>query len=68
MQWSAVQGASAYDLYVGVSESSLWRLGSVYGTAVTVTGFRSGSVYFWKVVSRGASEELSSPVGAFQTR
>lgn len=67
MQWSAVQGTTAYDLYIGTSASSLSRIGSVNTTSVTVRGFRSGTVYYWKVVARTPSGSLSSSVASFRT-
>ncbi len=66
MQWSAVSGASSYDIYVGTSPSP-GRIGTVYGTAVNVRGFQPGTTYYWKVVARTATGMLSSAVGSFTT-
>jgi hypothetical protein len=34
---------------------------------VTVTGFQSGVVYYWRVVGRTATSSVSSAVGSFKT-
>jgi len=66
MQWTAVTGAYAYDVYIGTT-SSPGRIGSIGGTSASVSGFRSGTLYYWKVVARTASGSVSSPVWSFQT-
>jgi hypothetical protein len=67
MQWSAVSGALAYDIYIGTTASRQSRIGSVNATSVSVTGFRAGTVYYWRIVARTAAGSFSSSVGSFQT-
>ncbi len=67
MQWTAVPGATAYDLYVGTTASPP-RIGTVGGTMVTVYGFQPGTLYYWKVVARTPTGSLSSAVASFQTK
>jgi hypothetical protein len=66
MQWSAVSGALTYDIYVGTTPTP-GRIGSVNATSVRVTGFRSNTVYYWKIVARTAAGSLSSAVASFRT-
>ena len=44
MKWSAVTGATTYDIYIGTTPTPA-RIGSINATAVTVSGFRSATVY-----------------------
>jgi hypothetical protein len=66
MQWTAVSGATTYDIYIGTT-SSPGFIGTINATAVRVTGFRSATVYYWKVVARTPSGSFSSAVGSFKT-
>lgn len=66
MQWTAVSGATAYDIYIGTTTSPA-RIGTVGGTAVYVSGFRSGTLYYWKVVARTGTGSASSAVASFTT-
>jgi fibronectin type 3 domain-containing protein len=66
MQWSAVTGATMYDLYVGMSASPAY-IGSVNATSVTVSGFKAQSTYYWKVIARTAGGQVSSAVASFKT-
>jgi hypothetical protein len=66
LSWTAVDGATSYDLYVGAS-SNPSRIGSVGGTSVNVSGFRSNTLYHWKVVARTRSGSVSSAVQSFRT-
>jgi hypothetical protein len=67
MQWTAVPGATVYDLYIGTNPSPS-RIGTVSSTSVTVSGFRSGVTYYWKVVARSSTASSSSDVWSFRTR
>lgn len=66
MQWTAVSGATGYDIYIGTNASPA-RIGTVSGTAVYVSGFRSGTLYYWKVVARTAAGSSSSTLASFTT-
>ena len=66
MQWTAVSGATAYDIYIGTTNSPA-RIGTVGATAVYVSGFRSGTLYYWKVVARTATGYASSALASFTT-
>ncbi len=66
MRWSAVSGASSYDIYIGTSPSPNF-IGTVYSTGVNVRGFQPGTTYYWKVVARTPAGSLSSAVASFTT-
>ena len=66
MQWTAVTGAQAYDIFIGTTPVPA-PIGTVRGTAVTVSGFQSGTLYYWKIVARTASGSVTSPVASFRT-
>ena len=66
LRWQGVTGATSYDVYVGTSASPN-LIGSTSGTAVRVSGFARGTVYYWKIVAKNASGSASSAVWSFQT-
>jgi len=67
-QWTGVQGATAYDFYLGTSASALSLLGSAQGASATVRGLQRTTTYYWKVVARMATASASSTVASFTTR
>lgn len=67
MAWTAVAGATAYDIYIGTSANP-GRIGSTTSTAVTVRGFASGVTYYWRISARTPNGNMTSPVWSFQTR
>lgn len=67
LSWKPVTGASYYDLYVGTTASPS-RIGSIVGSTVSVTGFRAGTKYYWKVVAHSASGISTSEVWSFTTK
>jgi hypothetical protein len=67
MKWNAVPGATAYDLYIGTTTTPA-RIGSIGGTAVTVSGFHAATTYYWRVVARTASGSYSSDLWSFRTQ
>ena len=66
MQWSAVSGATTYDVYIGAAPSPGY-IGSISSTAVYISGLQSGTAYYWKIVARTPSGALSSTVASFRT-
>lgn len=66
MQWNPFAGATGYDVYIGTT-SSPGYIGTVGTTAVTVSGLRPGTVYYWKVVARTFNGSYSSSVFSFRT-
>jgi hypothetical protein len=66
LQWSAVAGATAYDVYLGTTTSPI-RLGSISGTSVRISGLRRATVYYWKIVARSGTSSASSAQRSFRT-
>jgi hypothetical protein len=66
MQWSSVAGATSYDVYIGVTPSP-GLAGSIGATIARVSGFRAGTLYYWKVVAQTPSGPVSSAVWSFRT-
>lgn len=66
LQWSGVSGATSYDVYVGTTANP-GLIGSITGTAVRVSGFAGGTVYYWKIVAKGSTGSAASAVWSFQT-
>ena len=65
MQWSAVPGATSYDVYIGPTASPLF-IGSLAGTIVNVRGFQPGSQYYWQIIAHTPSGTVSSAVASFR--
>jgi fibronectin type 3 domain-containing protein len=50
--WTAVSGASEYDIYRATSATgSYTKLGSTLGTSYTNTGATAGNTYYYRVVA-----------------
>jgi hypothetical protein len=67
LQWTPVQGAISYDIHVGTTATP-GRIGSVAGTSARVTGFRSGVLYYWRIVARTATGTVTSAAASFTPR
>ena len=66
LRWNAVAGATSYAIYVGTTNNPS-LIGSVTGTAVTVSGFRAGTTYYWKIVAKNSAASSTSAVWSFKT-
>jgi len=58
LTWSAVSGATSYDVYFGVGNPPL--VANVAGTSWPITGASANLTYTWRIVARGASGTLAS--------
>ncbi|CAK0765910.1 exported hypothetical protein [Gammaproteobacteria bacterium] len=69
LTWSAVTGATSYNLYRGTTaggESTTPIKTGVTGTSITITGLTKGKTYYFKVqaVNAGGTSDLSNEVDA----
>ena len=56
LSWSAVSGATAYDLYLGTSAAPPVYAQNLGSTVFPVTsGLSAGSTYYWKVVAKNSA-------------
>ena len=70
LDWSASPGATSYDVYWGISPSSLTMLGSTGGDQVNITNVLVGTTYYWSIVpknSNGQAQGCLSTVFSFTT-
>ncbi len=69
IQWSAVSGATQYQVYFGSSSASLSLYGTVNAPTVTTAFYNlaGGTTYYWKVVALAGSSSASSGVWSFTT-
>ena len=67
LAWSAVSGASTYDVYISTAPSP-GLAGSIKGTSAQVMGTRANTVYYWKVIAHVGSSTVSSDVWSFKTK
>ncbi|WP_452225226.1 choice-of-anchor J domain-containing protein [Lacinutrix chionoecetis] len=60
--------ATAYDLYLGDSPSTLALLGTLGGTSVNVTGMTYSTLYYWQVVAKNVGgDAVGSSTWSFTT-
>ena len=64
--WSAVSGASSYDIYFGTSSAPALA-GNVTTTSFAPGTLAAGTTYYWKVVAKNATSTASSAVWSFST-
>jgi hypothetical protein len=69
IQWSAVSGATQYQVYFGSNSTSLPLYATVSAPTVTaaVYNLNAGATYYWKVVAIAGSSSASSAVWSFTT-
>jgi hypothetical protein len=60
--------ATAYDFYLGDSETTLNLLGTLGNTSVNITGMEYSTVYFWQIVAKNVGgEAVGSSIWSFTT-
>ena len=64
LSWSDVGWALSYDVYLGTSASPPF-VGNTLQTSFSPAPLSSGTVYFWRVVAKDASNSVSSPTFSF---
>lgn len=74
--WTAVSGATRYELYVDnnsglgspeISKQNIPELQNLTATSYTISGnWLSGNTYYWKVIAIKAGGNIESPIGTFQ--
>ena len=69
LQWSAVSGASQYQVYFGASSTSLALYATVNapGVNAAVYNLNAGATYYWQVVAVAGSSSAKSAVWSFTT-
>ncbi len=69
IQWSAVSGATQYQVYFGSSSRSLSLYTTVNAPAVSTALYNlaAGTTYYWQVVAIAGSSSASSAVWSFTT-
>jgi len=69
LQWSAVSGATQYQVYFGSNSNSLPLYATVTAPAVStaVYNLTAGGTYYWKVVATAGSASGSSAIWSFTT-
>ncbi len=69
IQWSAVSGATQYQVYFGSSSTSLSLVATVNAPTTTsaLNNLNAGATYYWKVVATAGSSSASSAVWSFTT-
>jgi hypothetical protein len=68
LTWSAVAGATSYDVYLGATSTTMNLLGNIAATTVGITGLLNSTTYFWKIVAKsGALGAASCPTWSFTT-
>jgi hypothetical protein len=68
LSWSAVSGATSYDLYAGSSNPPSY-VGNVTSTSSSLSGMASGTTYYWYVVAKNTSAtSAASSTWSFTTQ
>ena len=52
LSWSAVSGATSYDVYLGTGTPALYT--NTTSTSIAASGLTAGTVYSWRVVAKNA--------------
>ena len=65
--WGPAANADSYSVQMGTSLASLASVGTTTATRLTVTGLKSGTVYFWNVISVGPCSQSPAAPWWFQT-
>ena len=61
--------ATAYDVYLGDSPSTLNLLGTLGNTTVDITGMEYSTLYYWQIVAKNVGgEAMNSPIWSFTTQ
>lgn len=63
VSWTAVSGATSYDMQYGLSVSGPWTTVNTTSTSVNITGLSASTIYYWQVrtnCSSGSSTYSSS--------
>ncbi|EDP98059.1 choice-of-anchor J domain-containing protein [Kordia algicida OT-1] len=60
--------ATAYDVYLGDSPTTLALLGTLGNTTVDITGMEYDTEYFWQIVAKNVGgDAMNSPIWSFTT-
>lgn len=67
LTWSAVTGATEYDVYFG-SDPNPPLLATVTTTSYNLFRLSECSTQYWRIVARNGTQSISSPTWKFETR
>ncbi|BDC52118.1 hypothetical protein F183_A44330 [Bryobacterales bacterium F-183] len=67
LTWSAANGATSYDVYLGTSNPPPLLLNTTGLSATPSGNLIAGQLYYWQVVARNASGSAASAVAQFTT-
>lgn len=67
LTWSAVPGATEYDIYFGL-DSNPPLLTTVTSTSYTVYSLPTCQTHYWRIVARSDTQSISSTTWKFETR
>ncbi|WP_430410036.1 choice-of-anchor J domain-containing protein [Kordia sp.] len=60
--------ATAYDVYLGDSPTTLALLGTLGNTTVDITGMEYSTLYYWQIVAKNVGgDAMNSPIWSFTT-
>lgn len=61
--------ATAYDVYLGDTATTLSLLGTLSGTSVNITGMEYSTEYFWQIIAKNVGgEAVGSAIWSFTTQ
>lgn len=66
LNWTAVSGATAYDVYLGV-DTLPPLIAEVTNTSIVVRDLQSCTDQYWRVVAIVGDQQISSPTWSFST-